>query len=221
VERAGQANGGALATAGGIVFQGTGSGQFTALDAASGKELWSSAVQTGVIAAPISYAIDDEQYVAIMVGTGGSWAMIGGDSNMKGYALPNVSRLLVYKLGGKLQLPAAPEMVRPPMNPPPNTATAAVVGRGAPLYETWCGSCHGAGVVGVGLLPDLRRTPLLHAPAQFEEVVLGGTRKERGMASFAEIMDKEDVQAIIAYITLRANQDAAAAAPPAPATSGP
>jgi alcohol dehydrogenase (cytochrome c)/quinohemoprotein ethanol dehydrogenase len=77
VERAGQANGGALATAGGLVFQGTGSGEFTALDATSGAELWSSPAQTGVIAAPVSYAIGDEQYVAIVVGTGGSWAMIG------------------------------------------------------------------------------------------------------------------------------------------------
>jgi quinohemoprotein ethanol dehydrogenase len=55
VERAGPANGGALATAGGLVFQGTGSGQFTALDAATAAELWSAPTQTGVIAAPISY----------------------------------------------------------------------------------------------------------------------------------------------------------------------
>ncbi len=117
----GPANGGALATAGGLVFQGTGSGEFTALDAANGTQLWSQPTQTGVIAAPMTYAIDGEQYVAIMVGTGSSWAMIGGDSNMKGFKLPNVSRLLVYKLGGKVQLPAAPEMQRPPMTPPPAT----------------------------------------------------------------------------------------------------
>jgi mono/diheme cytochrome c family protein len=215
VERAGQANGGALATAGGLVFQGTGSGQFTALDAATGKELWSQPTQTGVIAAPISYTIDDEQYVAILVGTGGSWAMIGGDSNMKGYALPNVSRLLVYKLGGDVQLPAAPPMQRPPLDPPAATASAELVGRGAPLYETWCGTCHGAGVIGVGLLPDLRRSPLLRAPEQFEQVVLGGVRKAQGMASFEAVMDQQDVAGILAYITLRANQDAAAAVPPA------
>ncbi len=220
VERAGQANGGALATAGGLVFQGTGSGQFTALDAATGKELWSAPTQTGVIAAPISYAIGDEQYVAIMVGTGGSWAMIGGDGNMKGYALPNVSRLLVYKLGGNLQLPQAPVMQRPPLDPPPATASADLAGRGAPLYETWCGSCHGAGVVGVGLLPDLRRTPLLRTPDQFEAVVIGGARKHNGMASFAQVMDKDDVQAILAYVTLRANQDKdAVVPPPSPATN--
>ena len=42
--------------------------------AASGAPLWSQPTQTGVIAAPIAYAIDGEQYVAILVGTGSSWA---------------------------------------------------------------------------------------------------------------------------------------------------
>ena len=210
-ERAGQANGGALATAGGLVFQGTGSGEFTALDAATGQQLWSAATQTGVVAAPMSYAIDGEQYVAIMVGTGSSWAMIGGDSNMKGFVLPNVSRLLVYKLGGKSQLPAAPAMLRPPMNPPPATAPAATVGRGASVYDTWCSSCHGAGAIGIGIVPDLRRTPLLASAEAWEQVVIGGERKQRGMASFASVMSPEDAQAVRAFVTLRANQDAPAA----------
>src|SRR5690606_26774034 len=137
---------------------GTGSGQFTALDAVTGDELWSAHAQTGIIAAPISYAIDGEQYVAVMAGTGGSWAVIGGATNMKGYALPNVSRLLVYRLGGAAQLPEPPVFERPAMMPPPLTASEETIGIGAPLYETHCGSCHGAGVVGIGLLPDLRRS---------------------------------------------------------------
>ena len=211
VERAGQANGGALATAGGLVFQGTGSGQFTALDAENGKELWSTPTQTGVVAAPMSYAIDGEQYVAIMAGTGSSWAMIGGDSNMKGFALPNVSRLLVYKLGGTVQLPAAPAMVRPPMNPPPATAPANVVALGAAKYDTWCATCHGAGVIGVALLPDLRRTPLLASAEAWREVVIGGGRKAHGMASFSSVLSADDAEAIRAFAILRANQDAPAA----------
>jgi alcohol dehydrogenase (cytochrome c)/quinohemoprotein ethanol dehydrogenase len=210
VERAGPANGGALATAGGLVFQGTGSGEFTALEDATGKQLWSVPTQTGVVAAPMSYAIDGEQYVAILVGTGSSWAMIGGDTNMKGFAPQNVSRLLVFKLGGQVQLPPAPAMQRPPIDPPPATAAAAVVARGAPIYETYCGSCHGAGVVGVGLLPDLRRTPFLHSPDGWQEVVIGGARKAHGMASFANVMSAEEAQAARAYVILRANQDKAA-----------
>ena len=211
VERAGPANGGALATAGGLVFQGTGSGEFTALDAATGQQLWSAATQTGVVAAPMSYAIDGEQYVAIMVGTGSSWAMIGGDSNMKGFMLPNVSRLLVYKLGGTVQLPPAPAMVRPPMDPPAATASADVVGRGAAAYDTWCSSCHGAGAIGIGIIPDLRRTPLLRSADAWQQVVIGGERKSRGMASFASVLSADDAQAVRAFVILRANQDAPAA----------
>jgi PQQ-dependent dehydrogenase (methanol/ethanol family) len=210
VERAGPANGGALSTAGGLVFQGTGSGQFTAINAADGTELWSTPVQSGVLAAPISYEIDGTQYVALVVGTGGSWAMIGGDSNMKGYALPNNSRLLVYKLGGTEVLPDTASFQRPPMTPPEHTASDATIALGAPLYETHCGSCHGAGVVGVGLLPDLRRSAYLHDANAWTQVVLGGALAPNGMASFSPVLDQEKAQAVRAYVIMRANQDASA-----------
>ena len=212
-ERAGPTNGGALSTAGGLVFQGTGSGQFTALRADTGEELWTTHTRTGVMAAPITYEMDGTQYVAIMVGTGGSWAMIGGDTNMKGYALPNVSRLLVYKLGGTGELPPAPEFQRPPMTPPPHEATDDTIAMGAPLFETYCGSCHGAGVIGVGLMPDLRRTPYLHDANAWTQVVLGGALEPNGMASFASVLNQEQAQAIRAYVILRANQDAPANQP--------
>jgi alcohol dehydrogenase (cytochrome c)/quinohemoprotein ethanol dehydrogenase len=162
------------------------------------------------MAAPITYQIDGTQYVAIMAGTGGSWAMIGGDTNMKGYALPNISRLLVYKLGADGTLPPAPEFQRPPMTPPPHEATDDTIAMGAPLFETYCGSCHGAGVVGVGLLPDLRRTPYLHDANAWTQVVLGGALEPNGMASFASVMDQEQAQAVRAYVIMRANQDAPA-----------
>ncbi len=213
VERAGQANGGALATAGGLVFQGTGSGTFTALDATNGKELWSTPTETGVIAAPISYEIDGEQYVAVMAGTGSSWALIGGDTNMKGFVQQNVSRLLVYKLDGKTALPPAPSVTVPPMNPPPSTADAKVIDKGAGLYDAYCSSCHGPAAIQVGILPDLRRTPYLQTDETFESVVRGGVRQAHGMANFSSVLQADDVQAIRAYVVQRANQDKPAAAP--------
>jgi alcohol dehydrogenase (cytochrome c)/quinohemoprotein ethanol dehydrogenase len=210
VEREGPANGGALATAGGLVFQGTGSGRFTALDAASGAELWSTETGTGVIAAPISYAVDDEQYVALMVGTGGSWGQVGGATNMKGYMLPNVSRLLVYELGGTATLPATPPMVRPPLDPPAATASGEEIAAGAPLYEIYCGNCHGPGVIGVGILPDLRRSAYIADAQAFRSVVLDGALQAKGMASFDLVFEPNDVEGIRAYIIARANQDKAA-----------
>ncbi|MEO6187064.1 MAG: PQQ-dependent dehydrogenase, methanol/ethanol family [Steroidobacteraceae bacterium] len=206
VERGGQANGGALATAGGLVFQGTGSGQFTALDAKNGKELWSAPTQTGIIAAPITYSIDGIQYVAIMAGSGGSWALIGGDTNMKGYVQHNISRLLVYKLDGAAQLPPAPEVKPLPMNPPAALA-ADLAAKGGGLYDAYCANCHGPGAIQVGILPDLRRTPYLQTDEAFDSVVLGGARQAHGMANYTSVLKPEDVHAIRAFVVLRANQD--------------
>jgi alcohol dehydrogenase (cytochrome c)/quinohemoprotein ethanol dehydrogenase len=210
VEREGPANGGALATAGGIVFQGTGSGRFTALDAASGAELWSTGTGTGVIAAPMTYEVDGEQYVALMVGTGGSWGQIAGPTNMKGYMLPNVSRLLVYKLDGTATLPATTPTVRPPLDPPASTASSEQIAAGAPLYAIYCGGCHGGGVVSSGILPDLRHSAYIADAQAFRSVLLDGALQAKGMASFDAVFEPDDVEGIRAYIVARANQDKAA-----------
>jgi PQQ-dependent dehydrogenase (methanol/ethanol family) len=62
--------GGALATAGGLVFAGEGDGWFRAYDAKDGKVLWSFFAGAGVNAPPASYTVDGKQY--IVVGAGGN-----------------------------------------------------------------------------------------------------------------------------------------------------
>ena len=205
VERAGPANGGVLSTAGNLVFQGTGTGMFTAVDAKTGEQLWSSPVQTGVIAAPISYEINGTQYVAIMAGSGGSWGMIGGDQNIKGNNLPNISRLLVYAIGGTAKLPPAPPRPERKLSPPPATAPAKTVAAGGAAYGTYCGSCHGAGAVSLGILPDLRYSMALKSDEAWRNVVLGGAYADQGMASFEPVLDKETAEAIRAFVIAQAN----------------
>ena len=205
VERAGPANGGALSTAGGIVFQGTGTGEFTALDAATGAALWSSPVQTGVLAAPMTYEVGGKQYVAIMVGSGGSWGMIGGDANIKGNNLPNISRLLVFAIGGTATLPPAPPRPERTLSPPPATASAATVGAGAAAYGMYCGNCHGAGAISLGILPDLRYSDRLQSAGAWKSVVLDGILEDEGMASFALVLDEKSADAIRAFVIAQAN----------------
>jgi alcohol dehydrogenase (cytochrome c) len=60
--------GGALATAGGLVFTGTKDKQFLAFDARTGKQLWRYHARAGVNAPPISYAVGGRQYVAVAAG---------------------------------------------------------------------------------------------------------------------------------------------------------
>jgi alcohol dehydrogenase (cytochrome c) len=60
--------GGMLTTAGGLVFHGDLKGNFKALDAKSGKQLWKFNTGSGVAAAPMTYVLDGKQYVAVVSG---------------------------------------------------------------------------------------------------------------------------------------------------------
>ena len=60
--------GGALATAGDLVFSGAGNGRFTAYDAHTGAALWHYQAEYGVNAPPVSYMVDGKQYIAVAAG---------------------------------------------------------------------------------------------------------------------------------------------------------
>ena len=60
--------GGALATAGGLVFFGEGNGLFKALDAKNGQLLWQYQAGAGVNAPPVSYSVNGKQYIAVAAG---------------------------------------------------------------------------------------------------------------------------------------------------------
>jgi quinohemoprotein ethanol dehydrogenase len=205
-ERDGPANGGALSTAGGLVFQGTGTGRFLALDAENGATLWSAETQTGVVAAPISYEVAGVQYVAIMVGRGGSWSMAGDEASAKGNDLPNISRLLVFALSGAAELPPAPPRAIRELAPPPATAPPDTVAHGEAVYGTYCSRCHGrAGAANFGILPDLRYSAMLGTSEAWAAVVLDGQLAPNGMGSFASEISADDADAIRAYVIAQAH----------------
>ncbi len=60
--------GGALSTAGGLVFHGNVFGIFKALDAWTGKVLWQFNTGSGITAGPATYEVDGTQYVAVVSG---------------------------------------------------------------------------------------------------------------------------------------------------------
>ena len=60
--------GGALATAGNLVFTGEGNGHFNAYDARTGKTLWSFSAGAGCNAPPVTYTVDGKQYIAVACG---------------------------------------------------------------------------------------------------------------------------------------------------------
>jgi alcohol dehydrogenase (cytochrome c) len=80
--------GGALVTAGGIVFVGTADKELLAFDTKTGRQLWRYRANAGVNAPPISYALDGTQYIAVAA---------GGNYQINS---PRGDEVLVFRLGG-------------------------------------------------------------------------------------------------------------------------
>jgi alcohol dehydrogenase (cytochrome c)/quinohemoprotein ethanol dehydrogenase len=209
VELPSPSNGGILSTAGNLVFQGTAGGDFVAYSADKGKQLWSFPAQSGIIAAPMTYAIDGEQYVAVMVGWGGVWDVATGVLAHKAKKQRNISRLVVFKLGGKAALPAAPPMAKMVLDPPPFTGTPEQAKAGGELYGRYCNVCHGDAAVAGGVNPDLRHSAALNAPEAIRSVVIDGALQHNGMVSFKSALKPEDADNIRHYLIKRANEDKA------------
>ncbi len=90
--------GGVLTTAGGLAFYGTPEGLLKALDAKTGKELWSFQVGTGIVAPPITWEQDGEQYVGVVAGWGGAVPLWGGDVAKRVNFLEQGGSVWVFKL---------------------------------------------------------------------------------------------------------------------------
>lgn len=73
----GSLSNGVLATGGGVLFASSRDGNITALDAKTGKHLWHFQTGGSNGAAPMSYAVDGRQYIALSAG-----------SNLFTFALP-------------------------------------------------------------------------------------------------------------------------------------
>jgi quinohemoprotein ethanol dehydrogenase len=190
--------GGTLATAGGLVFQGSGQGHFSAYDAQNGVLRWSTDVGIDIMAPPITYQIDGEQFVAVLAGVGGSL----GNHNSR-FEHDNAGRLLAFKLDGKAAMPAVTARPLRSVSMPRPDAPPETIAQGRQVYAENCFTCHGMGLHASGLFPDLRTaTPETHA--QWDSIVRGGIRSDRGMPSFADSVSAEDAKAVQAYVLDRA-----------------
>ncbi|WP_199885097.1 PQQ-dependent dehydrogenase, methanol/ethanol family [Pseudomonas bohemica] len=197
-------NGGTLATAGGLVFQGTGDGQFIAYQARTGEPLWTVQLDNAVMAAPISYEVDGEQYIAVMAGAGGGMRlttalMTAGDN------VSTQGRLLAFKIGGQAKLPdKVPTVSGPPPPTPALTAEPSALQQGYVLYQTHCAACHGLNAIGGGVVPDLRY--LTSDKHDFFTAIVGGALAPLGMPNFSRKLQPEQIELIHQYVIERSQE---------------
>ncbi|HMD73492.1 MAG TPA: PQQ-dependent dehydrogenase, methanol/ethanol family [Steroidobacteraceae bacterium] len=190
-------DGGILSTAGNLVFQGRGSGELWVYAADTGTVL--KTIQTGshIMAAPISYAIGGEQYVAVQVGYGGAAITVGPiPPSSAALKYQNTNRIIAFKLGGGTVPTPPPRIEEPIPEPPAQSAGAASIGAGEVLFIQECSRCH---VLGPSSTPDLRRlSPGLNAA--FKDILLRGALAPSGMERFDDLLSEKDADDIHAYL---------------------
>ena len=207
VQHSGSWNGGVLSTAGGLVFQGRADGYISAFAADTGRELWESQTYAGIIAPPVSYAVDGEQYIAVMAGWGGAFALASGVPPQSGMTARH-GRLLAYKIGGGQELPPPSVASIEIPEPPRLEADAAQVERGEVLFHTHCSVCHGGGAIGSGVLPDLRYSnDAIHEV--WDQIVLEGAFAIKGMVGFDGVLSEDESEDIRQYVIKRAHDGVA------------
>ncbi|MBB4841753.1 alcohol dehydrogenase (cytochrome c) [Paucibacter oligotrophus] len=103
--------GGVLTTAGNLVFWGTPEGFLKAADAKTGKVVWEFQTGSGVVAPPVSWMQNGEQYISVVSGWGGAVPLWGGDVAKRVNFLEQGGMVWVFKLpktgGGSAKLASA------------------------------------------------------------------------------------------------------------------
>jgi quinohemoprotein ethanol dehydrogenase len=209
-------NGGVLSTAGNLVFQGQGTGEFAAYAADSGKKVWSIKTGSAIESIPVTFSVKGEQYVITPVGWGSGSRLFAPARTM---ATPDSkrgpARLLAFKLGANTPFPYPKNVIPPVPKPPEQKASEETIRKGEKLYGTFvCDGCHspeldgsGAWVLN-GAIPDLRYMPA-DVHKDWYQIVLGGSHWDKGMPGFADPpkfafphdkMTVADADAIHAYV---------------------
>src|SRR6195256_1203233 len=209
-------NGGVLSTAGNLVFQGQGTGEFAAYAADGGKKLWSIQTGSAIDSVPVTFTVNGEQYVITPVGWGsGSRLFAPARTMVTNESARGLVRLLAFKLGATTTYTAPPVVVPPVPEPPKLTASKGIIHKGEVLYQKFvCDGCHSPGTDGSrawvldGAIPDLRYMPA-DVHRDWYAIVLGGSHWDKGMPGFADPpkfafpnakMTVQDADAIHAYV---------------------
>lgn len=193
-------NGGVLATASELVFQGTAQGDFICYDGMDGKILWQINLGGGIIAPPVSYRIDGTQYISVAAGWGGGYGM------KKKLAPIQKGRVFTFVLNGKGKLPVFNQSValtKPSVNLSEHTGDFA---NGETLFWKYCGTCHVVNEGGGGLAPDLAYSAVAANKQSILAVVKEGGLLPLGMPKFGDRLTDKDIMDIQQYILTQAKK---------------
>jgi quinohemoprotein ethanol dehydrogenase len=185
-------NGGTLTTAGNLVFQGTADGRFVAYAADTGRTLWTTHTHSGVIAAPMTYALDGVQYVTVMAGWGGAFGLVGGSAALG--VKPGPGAVMTWAIPESAPTPEEFEALITKTDP---------MAKAERLYHVWCSRCHGAGAISRSGLPDLPESISRLSEEAFVQITTHGL-SGTGMPAMGRYLAEGDAERIRSYLESRA-----------------
>ncbi|MFY0654934.1 MAG: PQQ-dependent dehydrogenase, methanol/ethanol family [Cyclobacteriaceae bacterium] len=198
-------NGGIMSTAGNLVFQCTNTGFLKVYNATTGEVLKEIEIGTAAMSAPSTCIIDGEQYVSVMAGFGGGLlAFSVTDPRAAYHKYKNYGRILTFKLkGGETPLPPLKKKVifenkEAVLSMVVNEAQVTL---GRNKFGHLCGHCHMIGESNDRYSHYPNLAYLTKAKQDiFESIVYDGAFASIGMASFKDVLSKNEVEAIRNYI---------------------
>lgn len=191
-------NGGLMATAGNLLFQGNADGRFIAYAADSGEQLWSVQTGSAINASAATYSMDGTQYVLIPVGAGGGLQYKYPQMHSTERSL-GPTRLMAFTLEGEARMPDAVTGYPPLPEQPALESTSETIASGKDLYKKNCRFCHGNDAIARfgGSVPDLRFSNA-ETHATWQAIVVGGSKNSTGMPSMD--IEIEESEAIRNYV---------------------
>ena len=200
-------NGGVLSTSAGLIFQGDASGRLTAYDAKDGRKLWSFDCQSGIVAAPVTWAKNGKQYVTIVVGWGGAYPLLTGAISWGANGpIANRSRVITFALGADGKLPALAAKTQREIQPVTEKFSPETIAMGKKTYYRTCVACHGGNAMSGGIVPDLRTSPSLADKDTWWMIVGDGALEGQGMVGFKKNFSAAEIDSIRAYVASEAEK---------------
>ena len=161
-----------------------------------------------MLAPPVTYEIDGEQYVVYIRRHGGLRRISSGSRMIPPQS--NTVTLVNYWPSSLTQMSSCSQLFWIELYPNNQlTASAPELIRGEQLYNVSCGRCHGGNARSGGVIPDLRM--MSSTTSIFNDIVVDGIYKGKGMAAFGDILNEKDTEMIRQYVISRALIDKAEA----------
>jgi len=187
-------NGGLLSTTTGLLMQGDAEGFFSIRDVKDGSVIKQFDLRSGIVAPPVTYMVDGEQYITVLVGWGGHIAKV-----KKFVDRLHPGTIYTFKLSGTASFPEKLPGDPIPLTAQRTTAEPVQIGNGWNVYTRFCAHCHTMPGSGGGSVPDLARS-VDGMLANYKAIVINGSLASKGMPGLEGLITEQEVEDVKAFV---------------------